>query len=205
MEKLKMRKRKNIKVKYFAPILTDWDRKFMAYHEAGHAVCSYYLPEREPLICVTIDSSSEAFGMIRTEERQHHNETEISFRSMIATFLAGQISEEMFLNCKPTSCIYDLIAARKIATDMVIKFGMGKTLGVTALNIEEFPSISPSLQELICKDIQDIIATAEHDAKKILQNHHTTVEKLAKQLLFCGTLNNTTITDFFDKMQNYEI
>ena len=143
--------------------------------------------------------------MIKTALRLHHNETEISFKSTISTLLAGRIAEEMFLGSKTTSCIYDLIAARKIATDMVIKFGMGKTLGVTALNIEEFPSISPSLQELICKDIQDIIATAEHDAKKILQNHHTTVEKLAQQLLFCGTLNNTTITEFFDKMQNYEI
>ena len=57
-----------------APVLTDWDRKFMAYHEAGHAVCSYYLPEREPLVCVTIDPSNEAFGMIRTAPRPHHND-----------------------------------------------------------------------------------------------------------------------------------
>ncbi len=122
-----MRKRKNVKIEYVAPVLTDWDRMFMAYHEAGHAVCSYYLPEREPLICVTIDPSSESFGMIRTESRPHHNETEISFYSMISTFLAGQISEEMFLNTKTTSCIYDLSSARQIATDMVMKFGMGET------------------------------------------------------------------------------
>ena len=95
---MKYRKKKGIpQQNYLPPVLTDWDRKFMAYHEAGHAVCSYYLPERGPLICITIDPSSEAFGMIRTESRPHHNETEISFRSMISTFLAGQISEEMFL------------------------------------------------------------------------------------------------------------
>lgn len=200
MEKLKMRKRKNIKVKYFAPILTDWDRKFMAYHEAGHAVCSYYLPEREPLICVTIDPSSEAFGMIRTEERPHHNETEISFRSMIATFLAGQISEEMFLNCKTTSCIYDLSSARKIAIDMVIKFGMGETSGVTALNPNECQYITGSIRELLCKDIQKILSDAENQARDILKEHQQEVEKTAEMLLRYGTLNRCDILNLFSEV-----
>ena len=195
---MKYRKKKGIpQQNYLPPVLTDWDRKFMAYHEAGHAVCSYYLPEREPLICITIDPSSEAFGMIRTESRPHHNETEISFRSMISTFLAGQISEEMFLNCKTTSCIYDLKAARQIATDMVVKFGMGKTLGLSALNIDEVPYTSQVHNELICKDIQDIILEAEWHARKLLQKHRISVEKLAKSLVACGTLNCEEITDFF--------
>ena len=172
-----------------APVLTDWDRKFMAYHEAGHAVCSYYLPEREPLVCVTIDPSNEAFGMIRTAPRPHHNETETSFNSMISTFLAGNLSEEMFLNTKTTSCIYDLISARQIATDMVIKFGMGETFGVTALNPCEYPHIDESVKENICKDIQTILFDAEKHARDILKEHKNQIEKIAEKLLIKGTLN----------------
>ena len=193
---MKYRKKKGIpQQNYLPPVLTDWDRKFMAYHEAGHAVCSYYLPERGPLICITIDPSSEAFGMIRTESRPHHNETEISFRSMISTFLAGQISEEMFLNCKTTSCIYDLSSARQIATDMVIKFGMGETLGLTALNSSEYPQISEVQKENICKDIQKILADAEKQAIEILKKHREKVEKTAGMLLHKGTVSKNEIAD----------
>ena len=182
-----------------APVLTDWDRQFMAYHEAGHAVCSYYLPEREPLVCVTIDPSNEAFGMIRTAPRPHHNETETSFNSMISTFLAGNLSEEMFLNTKTTSCIYDLISARQIATDMVIKFGMGETFGVTALNPCEYPHIDESVKENICKDIQTILFDAEKHARDILKEHKNQIEKIAEKLLIKGTLNKD---DFGFLMEN---
>ena len=195
-----MRKRKNVKpIKYVAPILTDWDRKFMAYHEAGHAVCSYYLPEREPLICITIDPSNEAFGMIRTESRPHHNETEISFCSMISTFLAGQISEKMFLNSKTTSCIYDLSSARQIATDMVIKFGMGETSGVAALNPNEYPHIAESMKESLCKDIQKILTDSEIQARDMLEEHQQEVVRIAEKLLRYKTLNRSDIMNLFSE------
>ena len=201
MEKTTMhKKRRHIKKTVqviTAPILTDWDREFMAYHEAGHAVCSHYLPEREPLICITIDPSSEAFGMIRTEPRSHHNETELSFCSMISTFLAGQISEEMFLNSKTTSCIYDLTSARQIATNMVIQFGMGESSGLTALNPNEYPYVSNSLKENICKDIQKILMDAEKQAREILKEHPQYVVKIAKMLLRYGTLNRCDIANLF--------
>ena len=180
-----------------APILTDWDKKCMAYHEAGHAVCSYYLPEREPLVCITIDPSNEAFGMIRTESRQHHNETEISLRSMISTFLAGRISEEMFLKYKTTSCIYDLTSARQIATDMVIKFGMGEASGLVALNPGEYAYISESMKESLGRDIQKILSNAENQARDILKEHQQEIEKIAKTLLLHGSLNKNDIINLF--------
>ena len=130
-------------------LLTEWDKQLMAYHEVGHAVCSYNLPEREELLCITIDPSNQAFGMIKTAERKHHNETEISSTSLIITLLAGRISEEMFLKSKSTSCIYDLEAAQKIATDMVLKFGMGKKTRLFAVNLEYNYLFSESLKKMI--------------------------------------------------------
>ena len=194
-----MRKRKNISQEqtFVAPVLTDWDRKFMAYHEAGHAVCSYYLPEREPLIRVTIDPSSEAFGMIKTKPRQHHNETEISLLSTISTLLAGRLAEEMFLYCKTTSCIYDLSSARKIASDMVLKFGMGERSGLTALSSDEISQISNSQRELVEHDIRKILKDAEIKAREILQKNHVLVERMATALLLKKTLMEDEIIDFF--------
>ena len=183
--------------KYFPPVLTYLDRVFMAYHEAGHAICSHYLPEREELLCVSIDPSNEAFGMIKTKLRPHHNETEISFSSTIATLLAGRLAEEMFLYCKTTSCIYDLSSARKIASDMVLKFGMGERSGLTALSSDEISQISNSQRELVEHDIRKILKDAEIKAREILQKNHVLVERMATALLLKKTLMEDEIIDFF--------
>lgn len=61
---------------------------------------------------------------------------------MISTFLAGRISEEMFLNSKTASGIYDLASARQTAADMVIKFGMGETSAITVLSAEGYTYLS---------------------------------------------------------------
>lgn len=179
------------------PVLTEWDQKTMAYHEAGHAVCSFFLPEREKLIKITIDPSSEAFGMIQTEARLHHNETRISFCSMISTFLAGRLAEEIFLEVVSTSCIHDFASAQRIAMDMVTKFGMGKNLGFAVLKNTDEILVSEQHSEQICRDVQQILREAEDDARKILEGHRVLVISLAEKLLKQKTLTANEISSFF--------
>lgn len=180
------------------PVLTEWDRQHMAFHEAGHAVCSRYLPEREKLLLITIDPTSEAFGMIHTEQRPHHNETRTSFSSTISTFLAGRLSEEMFLNSMTSSCIHDLAAAQQIAEDMVMNFGMGQTLGLSAPGKIDAAYLGNAHKEMICSDIQQIIKDAEKDARLILTAHGSEVRSLAEMLLERKTLHSDEIEAFFD-------
>ena len=177
--------------------LTEWDMRCMALHEAGHAVCSFFLPERENLICITIDPSNEAFGMVRTAPRPHHNETEISLTSTIAVLLAGRLAEDMFMNTKTTSCIHDFAAAQQIATNMVVKFGMGKKSGLAAVLLNPPLRTSESVFESICSDIYDIIIKAESEAEKILTQHEDSVRNLAEKLLHDKTLHQEEIADFF--------
>lgn len=183
------------------PILSDWDIRFMAYHEAGHAVCSYFLPEREKLILITIDPSSEAFGMIKTEIRAQYNETRTSLSSMIATLLAGRLSEEIFLKTQTTSCIHDLDSVQRIAADMVLKFGMGKTAGLSALKKTENTCCSEYHAKQICADIQQIIKEAENDAREILQKKQMLVVALAEKLIIQKTLTANEISRFFEQQK----
>ena len=153
--------------------LTEWDRRTMAYHEAGHAVCSYFLPEREALLKITISPSDEAFGMIRTAERPHHNETRVSFGSTLAVLLAGRIAENLFLHEVTTSCVHDLASARQLAADMVMNWGMGSRTGLTLpppeLNYGE------NLRRRCDADIQELLADAERSAQDILEKQAKTV------------------------------
>lgn len=179
---------------------TEWDLRTLAYHEAGHAVCSYYLPEREPLERVTISPTDEAFGMIRTAVRPHHNETRVSFASALAVMLAGRAAEELFLRETTTSCVHDLDAARRLAADMVLTFGMGSRVGVTLpppeLNLGE------NLRRQCDADIQELLADAARSARATLAEHAAEAKDLAELLLKQGTLERPEIDEFFGQRQS---
>ena len=177
------------------PALTEWDIHTMAYHEAGHAVCSRYLPEREVLERITISPTDEAFGMIRTAVRQHHNETRVSFGSTLAVFLAGRLAEELFLHETTTSCVHDLAAARRLAADMVLQLGMGSRLGLTPPPPEL--NWSDELRRECDADIREILADAERSARDTLAAHADEVETLAQLLLERKTLERAEIDEFF--------
>ena len=177
--------------------LTEWDLISMAYHEAGHAVCSYYLPEREPLVKITISPDDEAFGMVRTAVSPHHNETRVSFTSTLAVLLAGRIAEELFLHEVTTSCVHDLAAARQLAADMVLGWGMGSRIGLTLpppeLNYGE------NLRNQCDADIQELLADAARSARMILAEHAEEVEELVDILLANETVEQPEIDEFFGK------
>lgn len=173
---------------------TEWDRRFMAFHEAGHAVASRHLPGRPPLLRVTISPSDEAFGMIRTEENPHHNETRQSLASTLAVLLAGRIAEERFLHEITTSCVHDLSAAKQLAADMVLKLGMGESSGLT-LPPDELAAGETARR--IGADIQKLLADAVRSATDVLNSHAGEVTALAEQLLRDETLDREGIESFF--------
>ena len=174
---------------------TEWDRRFMACHEAGHAVASQYLPERPPLLRITINPTDAAFGMIRTAPRPHHNETRTSLASTLAVLLAGRIAEESFLHEITTSCIHDLAAAKQLATDMVLVFGMGESAGLT-LPPTELAAGGDVLRQRDA-DIQKLLADAVRSATGVLNSHADEVAALAERLLRDGTLDQPEIKRFF--------
>lgn len=181
-----------------APIpteLTRWDRRTMAYHEAGHAVCSHYLPEREPLLRITIAPGDEAFGMVRTAVRSHHNETRVSFASTLAVLLAGRLAEELFLHETTTSCVHDLAAARQLAADMVVRLGMGGRCALT-LPPPDFP-VGEALAKYRDADVQELLADAARSARVTLLRHRAEVVGLAELLLARETLDRREIEEFF--------
>jgi cell division protease FtsH len=175
--------------------LTDWDRRTMAYHEAGHAVCSYYLPEREPLLRVSIAPDDEAFGMVRTAVRSHHNETRVSFASTLAVLLAGRLSEELFLHEVTTSCVHDLAAARQLASNMVTQLGMGSRCALTLPPPEL--AVGEALMKQRDADIQELLADATRSGRNTLFEHRAEVVALAELLLVRDTLDRRELEDFF--------
>lgn len=173
------------------PMMTEWDRTLMAWHEAGHAVCALYSPDQEKIERISIVPDDEAFGIMKTQLRQRRNMTHDSMIGNITVALGGRIAEELFQHETTSSCLYDLLNARNLAIRMVGTFGMGKRTGLLVCcepNKEEWLLLCEEQKKKIYLDINDILMEAQKNAVAILQEHSDTVEKLALRLLEVGTL-----------------
>ena len=193
------RKRQKVSRTQIPSVLTEWDLECMAYHEAGHAVCSIFLPETEPIIRITIDPDDDAFGYVVNSPRKHHNATEVYFKSKITTYLAGKMAEQIFLGITTTSCIHDLRAASEIADLLVGKYGMGQRIG--NLSLDDVPI---SLQNAFYADVKEIISDSTNQAKEILTQHRDLMIQLSNLLLRKRTLDEITIKNFLYRMQEIE-
>ena len=164
--------------------LSDEERRLMAYHEAGHAVVSMNMPQREPLLKVTIIPSELGFGATQTQPRMQFNSTIVSMSSSVAVLLAGRLAEELFCNETTTSAYNDFIQANQIAREMVVRFGMGTK---TRFFIPD-ERASEAFRRQADEDVMEILNNAQQAASKILKEYAQDVHRIAKELLVKGTI-----------------
>ena len=175
---------------------TEWDRECMAWHEAGHAVCSMLLPEREKVLRVSIEPGDEAFGFMQAAHGRNHNGTLVSMRSAIATELAGMLSERMFLRRTTTSGGADLCAAYSMARDMVVRFGMGRRTGLACpghASDGERADFAFRNARRVEADIRDIIRACRNTAESTLSGNQALVRRIALALLEKKTLDSEAL------------
>jgi cell division protease FtsH len=173
---------------------TEWDRECLAWHEAGHAVVSLAMPEREPIERISIEPGDEAFGFMRVSQRPHHNDTFVSLSSTLAVMVAGTLSERLFLGRVTTGAADDLANARRLARDMVIRFGMGPRLGLTCPALPE-GACSEKLMRAIEDDVSRLLRSAIRAAQAAIRRNATLVRALAQALLARHTLTAQDLGD----------
>jgi len=171
-------------------ITTTSEKKWIAYHEAGHATISWMLEHANPLVKVTIVPRGEALGAAwyLPEERQLTSR-EHMLDDMCST-LGGRAAEQVFLNQLSTGAINDLERVTKRAYGMVAYFGMSEKLA----NMSYFDSTgnsdygftkpySEKTAELIDSEAKQIVADQYERAKKILIDNGEGHNKLAELLI----------------------
>ena len=182
--------------------LTKWDITLMAWHEAGHAVCAYYLPETEAIKTISIEPGSDAFGAMKSEPRKKLNLTYISCLNEISVAQAGRLSEKMFQKEVTSSCIHDLDKIQAIALRMVCELGMGKRTGIITWMCHNSDSnglmlFSEVQRNDIYADVKEILQEAEQTARSILEAHSEQENKLATTLLERKTIQGKELPDLF--------
>ncbi len=184
-------------------VYSDKDKKLTAYHEAGHAVVSRYLPTQTNVKEVSIIPRGVAGGytMYKSDEDKYYiSKTEM--QEKLIALLGGRAAEKLVLDDISTGASNDIEVATKIARDMVTKYGMSDILGPI-----DFQGKEPYEMQLFGEDIGDkigqevktLIDTAYNDAQILLKQHRDKLDEIAVALLEKEKINEEDFKRFFNE------
>jgi cell division protease FtsH len=111
-------------------VITEKERRVIAFHESGHALVGHVLENSDPVHKISIMSRGQALGYtMQMPEEDHFLETRDGMLDQIAVLLAGRTAEELFCDDITTGASNDLERATKLAREMVTRYGMSEELG----------------------------------------------------------------------------
>ena len=176
-------------------IRTEKENKLTAYHEAGHAVVSYYCKNTDPVKFITIIPAGRAGGVtVSVPEEDTSYNTRGDMLDRIRMSLGGRIAEELIMDDISTGASGDIQQATKIARGMVTRYGMSDRLGTVLYgsgHSEVFlgrdygtsKEYSEQTASVIDEEIQRIVKECYADAKLILSQHIDKLHFVAQYLL----------------------
>jgi AFG3 family protein len=170
-------------------IISPEEKEIIAYHEAGHAICGWYLQHAHPLLKVTIvPRGSAALGYAQYTPKEQYLYNTDQLIDQISMTLGGRAAEEIFFDKISTGASNDLQQITKIAYSMIAVYGMNDKLGNVSYYdpSQENQFTKPYSEEtgkLIDDEVRKLIDETYIKTKALLTEKKADVEKLAKELL----------------------
>lgn len=175
-------------------IVSDKDKKVTAYHEAGHAIVSYFLPTQDPVHQISIIQRGMAAGYtmyLPVDEKGHTSKNQLS--EQICSLLGGRAAEQLTQDDVCTGASNDIERATSLARQMITKFGMSDRLGLVTYghdNNEVFlgrdfsstPNYSEKTAAAIDEEIEAVVMKQYAKALEILNNAMPKLHAVAKVL-----------------------
>jgi cell division protease FtsH len=188
-------------------VLSDDERRLVAYHEAGHAIVSLAIPGLDPLHKVTIVPRGRALGITSSlPEEDRHNYTKYWLEGQLAMSFGGRVAEEQVFGPDKvtTGAASDIERATSLARRMVTQFGMSERIGAIAVGDKEQEiflgrefsqrrEISERTSETVDEEVKRIIDSAYERARHILTEQRVRLDRLAAALLEFETLEREEI------------
>jgi cell division protease FtsH len=180
-------------------VISEKDRRTMAYHEAGHAVLARFLPETDPIHKITIIPRGKALG--HTQQlplTDRHAYTKVYLLSRIKILMGGRASEEICLNQQTTGAEDDFRQAVDLATKMVCQWGMTDSIGPMSYVRDEGAFLGEQLSRnayseetgrSIDREVKGLVESCYREAREILTAEKDFLVYLADMLLVNETLD----------------
>ena len=191
-------------------LISDEEKKVIAYHEAGHAMVGHNLPHTDPIHKISIIPRGQALGYTQslpTEDRFLVAKEEML--DDLAMFLGGRVAEELAIGDVTTGASNDIERATKMARQMVTRFGMSDKLGPMTLgdaghevflgrDFAANPDYSPEIAFEIDKEVRRLIDEAYDKARTILQGHRAQLDQMATVLIERETIDKDELQALLD-------
>ncbi|MDA0706472.1 MAG: ATP-dependent zinc metalloprotease FtsH [Proteobacteria bacterium] len=193
-------------------VMSEKEKRNTAYHEAGHAIVGFRVPEHDPVYKVTIIPRGRALGVtMYLPEEDRYSTSKQLLESRISTLFGGRLAEEKIFGADAvtTGASNDIERATEIARNMVTKWGLSDRLGPLTYSEEDgevflgrsvtqHKHVSDDTANAIDIEVRTIIDRNYQRAKEILDNHLDELHVMAKALLKFETLTHAQIVEIMD-------
>ena len=182
-------------------VYSEKDKKLTAYHEAGHAVVSKYLPTQTDVKEVSIIPRGVAGGytMYKSDEDKYYiSKTEM--KEKLIALLGGRAAEKLVLDDISTGASNDIEVATRIAREMVTKYGMSDNLGPIDFQGKEQNDMfvfGENIGDKIGAEVKSLIDEAYNNAQKLLIEHRDKLDAIAQTLLAQEKINEQEFKEIF--------
>lgn len=194
-------------------VITEDEKKLTAYHEGGHALCTYYSKSQDKVHQVSIIPRGQAGGFtmsLPVKDKSYVSKNEMY--ENIVVLLGGRVAEKLILDDISTGASNDLERATSTARNMVTRYGFSDNLGPVVYgqgdhevflgrDYTNTPSYSDNVAAEIDNEIRTLIESAFTDAEKILNEHTDKLHVVAKYLMKYEKVDGAT----FEKLMNGEL
>ena len=189
-------------------VMSEHEKRVIAYHEAGHALVGHVMPEGDNVHKVSIVSRGRALGLtwFLPEDRYTHSRAQL--RAQMASALGGRSAEELVFGEVTTGAANDIEKCTEIAKAMVTQYGMSSVLGPRKFGQEQGEvflgrdqgharDYSDDIAAQIDAEINMLIDQAHDEARAILVTHRATLDALATALIDRETVEDVELAELF--------
>jgi cell division protease FtsH len=176
-------------------VVTEKERRVLAYHEAGHAVLSHLTGDLLPVHKVTIVSRGQALGYtlnLPNEERYLHTTEE--FADLLKIYLAGRAAEQIVFGRVTNGAANDLERATEVARAMVFEYGMSNASASRTMRADNY-ALSEETKRLRDQEQARLTDEAYADAIQLLRKHRSVLDRIATALLEKETLQKDELDE----------
>ena len=176
-------------------VVSEKEKRILAYHEAGHALMSYLMGDALPVHKVTIVSRGQALGYtlnLPTEDRYLHTKEELV--DMMTVFLAGRAAEQVVFGRVTNGAANDLEKATGLARSMVFEYGMGESVSSRTMRADNY-ALSEETKRLRDAEQARLTDEAFEEAIRLLTEYRVDLDRLSAALLEKETLNKEELDE----------
>ncbi len=191
-------------------VMTEGERKTIAFHESGHALVGHVLENSDPVHKISIISRGQALGYtLQLPTEDHYLETKNGMLDQIAVLLAGRTAEELCCGDITTGASNDLERATKMAREMVTRYGMSEELGTQVFgeaqhqvflgrDYANHQDYSAETAKRIDDEVERIMREAHMRAKNVLSERKDQLKLMEQVLLERETVEGEAVEALLD-------